>query len=112
MKLANIKHIEQIKSIKSINGTLRTNKIVRSPYLDSVELISYSMDLIYYCNNILKNDIVVKNKNEIMNRIQNEIITVTNILDDFKNINVNDYSYTQKYKRDFYKSIGLTKKYL
>ena len=112
MKLANIKPIEQIKSIKSINGTLRTNKIVRSPYLDSLELISYNIDLLFYADRILRNQIIVKNRNEIIAKIQNEVRTVLNVVDDFKNLNGNDYNYTQKYKRDFYKSIGLTKKFL
>ena len=108
MKLINIKPLPtRIKALKP----LTKEKVKRGNYLSNMEMILYSTNLCYYSMRILRNEIVVDNREMILNSIMKETIRMSKILNtkDWYNI---DTVLTQKEVKENFKRFGITKKSL
>lgn len=108
MKLINIKPLPtRIKALKP----LTKEKVKRGNYLSNMEMILYSTNLCYYSMRILRNEIIVDNREMILNSIMKETIRMSKILNtkDWYNI---DTVLTQKEVKENFKRFGITKKSL
>ncbi len=108
MKLINIKPLPtRIKALKP----LTKEKVKRGNYLSNMEMILYSTNLCYYSMRILRNEIIVNDREMILNSIMKETIRMSKILNtkDWYNI---DTVLTQKEVKENFKRFGITKKSL
>ena len=108
MKLINIKPLPtRIKALKP----LTKEKVKRGNYLSNMEMILYSTNLCYYSMRILRNEIIVNDREMILNSIMKETIRMSKILNtkDWYNI---DTVLTQKEVNENFKRFGITKKSL
>ncbi len=86
-------------------------KLSRSKYLSSMEMLLYSSNLCYYSTRIIRNEVIVNNRDLILNQIEKEVYRMYKLLsnDDFYNLqNV----MTKKEHRENFKKFGITKKSL
>ncbi len=90
---------------------LTKEKVKRGNYLSNMEMILYSTNLCYYSMRILRNEIIVDNREMILNSIMKETIRMSKILNtkDWYNI---DTVLTQKEVKENFKRFGITKKSL
>ena len=86
-------------------------KVKRGNYLSNMEMILYSTNLCYYSMRILRNEIIVNDREMILNSIMKETIRMSKILNtkDWYNI---DTVLTQKEVKENFKRFGITKKSL
>lgn len=86
-------------------GTMEAKepKPIKSKYLSSVGIICYSTNLCYLSMKILHDEIKVKNKYEVCNKLMQEIKRT--FKDDFI-----DELYTDAVTKKFYKQVGIKAK--
>jgi len=78
--------------------------------LNQIELILYSTNLCLFSMRILRDEIVIKNRNKTLQIVNNEISKLYALLsqEDF----AFNHSYTKKSTKEFFKKIGLKPKHL
>ncbi len=106
MKLTKIESIQKLERLTPIN-----NKVVdRNKYLNKLELTLYSTKLCLFIARILRNEIEVKNRNEVLNIVIYEVIKLYNLLS--KKDFLLHSNYTKKDTREFFKKVGLKPKHI
>ena len=108
MKLINIKPLPtRIKALKPLTKV----RFKRCKYLSQKEMILYSTNLCYYASRILNNEIIVNNREKILNSLMIEIYRIYKILCNENWYNLNT-ALTQKEVNENFKIFGITKKSL
>ena len=108
MKCESIKPLPtRIKALKP----LTKEKFKRGKYLNEIEMILYSTNLCYYASRILHNEILVNNREKILNSLMIEIYRIYKILCNENWYNL-DTALTQKEVNENFKLFGITKKSL
>ena len=108
MKFESIKPLPtRIKALKP----LTKEKFKRGKYLNEIEMILYSTNLCYYASRILHNEIIVNNREIILNSLMMEIYRIYKILCN-ENWYTFDTALTQKEVNENFKIFGITKKSL
>ncbi|MCT7498432.1 hypothetical protein [Aliarcobacter cryaerophilus] len=107
MKFESIKPLTRIKALKP----LTKEKFKRGKYLNEIEMILYSTNLCYYSSRILRNEIIVNNREIILNNLMMEIYRIYKILCNENWYNL-DTALTQKEVNENFKLFGITKKSL
>lgn len=108
MKCESIKPLPtRIKALKP----LTKEKFKRGKYLSQIEMILYSTNLCYYSTRILRNEIIVNNREMILNSLMMEIYRIYKMLcsDNWYNL---DTALTQKEVNENFKLFRITKKSL
>ena len=108
MKLINIKPLPtRIKALKP----LTKERFKRGKYLSQIEMILYSTNLCYYASRILHNEIIINNREMILNSLMKETYRIYKILSCNNWYNL-DTALTQKEVKENFKLFGITKKSL
>lgn len=108
MKCESIKPLPtRIKALKP----LTKERFKRGKYLSQIEMILYSTNLCYYASRILHNEIIVNNREIILNSLMMEIYRIYKILCNENWYNLNT-ALTQKEVNENFKLFGITKKSL
>jgi len=106
-KRCNLKPLATIKPL-----TPQTKiKVSRSKYLSSMEMLLYSSNLCYYSTRIIRNEIIVDNRDLILNQLEKEVLRMYKLLskDDFYTL---ENAMTKKEQKENFKKFGITKKSL
>lgn len=110
MSLANLQSLKSLDSLQRLKP-LQQNKISTNiKYLDELELILYSTNLCLFSARILRNEIEVKNRNEVLNIVTDEVGKLYNLLSQ-KDFLLHS-NYTKKDTRGFFKKVGLRPKHI
>ena len=99
--LKSLDHLPRLKPIKKSNNNDLLNKI---------ELIEYSTTLCLFSTRILRNEIQVENRKEVLDIVYDEVGKLYNLLskkDFFLHSN-----YTKKDTREFFEKVGLKPKHI
>ena len=103
MKLDKLSKLETIKNIKPLD-TIKPKQKVN--LLNVSYLLNYTATILLYQMQILRNEIVVKDRT-ILKAIENEALKVVRILNSG---NVRELEYTKKDVNSFYKKVGIKEK--
>ena len=107
MKYESITPLSRIEALKP----LIKEKFKRAKYLNEIEMILYSTNLCYYSSRILRNEIIVDNREMLLNSLTKEILRIYKILCNEEWYNLNT-ALTQKEVNKNFKLFGITKKSL
>lgn len=107
MKCNSIKPIGNIKPLTA----LTKEKIKRSNYLSTMEMILYSTNLCYYSTRIIRNEIEVNNRNFILDELSKEVYRMHKLLNKKEFDNLENVMTKKEYKENF-KRFGITEKRL
>lgn len=110
MNLTNLQSLKSLDNLPRLKP-LQQNKIsTNKKYLNEVELILYSTNLCLFGARILRNEIQVKNRNEVLNIVTDEVEKLYNLLS--KRDFLLHSNYTKKDTREFFKKVGLKPKHI
>lgn len=99
-KLAKLETIKNINLLDTIKAKEKVN-LLNVPYL-----LNYTATILLYQMQILRNEIVIKDR-AILKEIENEALKVVRSL---INDNVQELEYTKKDINSFYKQVGIKEK--
>ena len=106
MKLHKLQSIKQINQLPNLQPKITINR----NSLNQIELILYSTNLCLFSMRILRDEIVIKNRNKTLQIVNNEVRKLYTLL------SKEDYlfhsNYTKKSTKEFFKKIGLKPKHL
>ena len=103
MKLDKLSKLETIKNIKPLD-TIKPKQKVN--LLNVSYLLNYTATILLYQMQILRNEIVIKDRT-ILKAIENEALKVVRSL---INDNLQELEYTKKDINSFYKQVGIKEK--
>lgn len=110
MNLTKLQSLKSLNNISKLNSLQQNNVLINKRYLDKLELVLYSTNLCLFSTRILRKDIKVKNRSEVLNIVNDEVRKLYNLLSkkDFLLYS----NYTKRDIREFSKKIGLKQSYL
>ena len=103
MKFDKLQKLETIKNIKQLD-TIKPKQKVN--LLNVSYLLNYTATILLYQMQILRNEIVIKDRT-ILKAIENEALKVVRSL---MNDNLQELEYTKKDINSFYKQVGIKEK--
>lgn len=106
----NITNLKPLKNLQELKPLQETKISISKNLLNELDIILYCTNLCYYSSQILRNEIQVKNRNEVLNMVTNEVIKLYNIIS--KKDTLDNCIYTKKDTKDFFKKVGLKPKHL
>lgn len=106
MKLTKIESIQKLERLTPI----KNKEVDRNKYLNELDIILYSTNLCLYASRLANNEVNIKNRNEVSKKLNIEINSLYNLLS--KKDFMNESNYTNKSKKEFFKSIGLKPKHI
>ena len=98
-----LKQLERLKSIKPLD-TIQTKQTAK--LLSEAYLLNYTATLLHYQMQILRNEIIIKDRT-ILKTIENEAFKIAKCLIDD---NLQELEYTKKEINSFYKKVGIKRK--
>ena len=107
MKLISLKPLSTTATLTQ----LTKERFKRGKYLNEIEMILYSTNLCYYASRILHNEIIIDNREMILNSLMKETYRIYKILSCNNWYNL-DTVLTQKEVNENFKIFGITKKSL
>jgi len=107
MKLNNLRHLKNLDILPSIKPLQR---IKTTNLLNEMELILYSTNLCLFSARILRDEIQIQNRNEVLSMVNDEINKLYNILSK-KDISLHN-NYSKKDTKDFFKKVKLKPKHI
>lgn len=110
MKLKGLTPLKSVGRLSTIQK-LTKESLTKSKYLSQIDMILYSTNLCYYSSRIIRNEIKVKNSDEVLSNVTKEIMRIYNILrqDDYYTV---ENILTKKQHKENFKKFGITKKKL
>lgn len=110
MKLNSLRAIKNFDTLQGLKPLQYTKVSINKSLLSEMELILYSTNLCLFSSRILRNEIKVKNRNEVLNIVTNEVGKLYNLLT--KKDFLLHSNYTKKDTREFFKKVGLKPKHI
>ncbi len=100
--------LKQIKGVPQLKPLIRTIVTIDKSNLSQIELISHSSSLCLYAMRILRDEITVKNRAEILAMTMAEIRRMHTMM----HVNNNEDSITCKDAKETFKRLGIKPKHL
>ena len=100
-----LKQLERLKSVKSLKPLAQLKEKPKR-LLSEAYLLSYTATLLHYQMQILRNEIVIKDRT-ILKTIENEAFKIARCLIDD---DLQELEYTKKEINSFYKKVGIKRK--
>lgn len=110
MSLTNLPSLKSLDNLQGLKPLQKSKISTNKKYLNELELILYSTNLCYYSTRILRNEIEVKNRNEVLNIVTDEVGKLYNLLS--KKDFLLHSNYTQEDTKAFFKKVGLKPKHI
>ena len=110
MKLIEIQLLKDLNTLPSLKPLQSARITIDRSHLNEIELILYSTNLCLFSMRILRNEIQVSNRTNVLNVVMNEAGKLYNLLSK-QNI-LQHSNYTKKDTKTFFKSVGLKPKHL
>lgn len=105
-----MRELKKLTPLSQVQPLQRTKITIDKSFVSEIELLSYSSSLCLFSMRLLYYEIQVKNRDATLQRVNNEILKLSNLL--FKpNYHLHS-NYTHKETKEFFKSVGLTPKHI
>ena len=109
-RLGTLRELESIGTVQSIKPMIYKRVTIDKSRLSEIELILYSTNLCLFSARILRDEIIVPNREGTLNAVSKEILKLYSIL------SKDDYylhsTYTQKDTKKFFKDVGIRPEHL
>lgn len=113
MKLNSLQSLRPLADVGAVPrlGTLQNTRVsINKSLLSEIDIISYSTNLCLFSMRILRDEIQVPNRDEILKKVTNEVLELYKLLS--KKDYMMESNYTKKDTKKFFKSVGLKPKHI
>jgi len=104
MKLSKLQAIKELDSLSNLTPLQQNKKTL----LSNIELISYTIKLCLFSTRIIRGEIEVSKRNEVLVMVDAEVQKLTHLI---SSGNIQNNTYTHKDSKVFYKKVGLKPKH-
>ena len=102
--------LQAIKGLDSLVGITAIRDIQNKTLLNNIELIFYSTKLCLFSMRIIRGEIEVSNRNEVLVMLNSEIQKLTHLISTDNTLENSEY--THKDTKAFFKKVGLKPKHI
>lgn len=80
MKLNSLQSLKALGEIKELSVPKRIITPHKSPYLSEIEILSYASNICFFAGKLLREEIIVKNSNVVINMAMKEVANLNSLL--------------------------------